>query len=142
MGTHRSRRASMRAAVVASLFSLVVAAGLVEACSSGNSNPVPPVYTITEAGADSGDSSPAGDVSSGQDSAAPPPGDSSVPDSANDSAETSVDAASCGADGGCWNCTPATAQEFLNQCTSSQCTPFDNLQRLPDWDGGALPPLQ
>jgi hypothetical protein len=28
----------------------------------------------------------------------------------------------------------------LNQCTSAACTPFNNFQRLPDYDG-SLPPL-
>jgi hypothetical protein len=51
-----------------------------------------------------------------------------------------VDASVCGADGGCYKCTPTTNVEFLNQCTASSCTPFDNAARLPNYDGG-LPPL-
>lgn len=109
------------------------AAAVVAACSSNNSsNPQPPVYSVEggagqDASADvqqqqDGSSQDAG--SEGQAEAAPP-----------------EDAAACTADSGCWSCTPQTPAEFLNQCTSSQCSPFVNAQRLPDYDG-SLPPLQ
>jgi len=44
-------------------------------------------------------------------------------------------------DAGCWNCTPQMNVEFLNQCagTGVTCAPFNNLARLPGYDGGALP---
>jgi hypothetical protein len=51
-----------------------------------------------------------------------------------------TDASVCTTDAGCWSCTPQIPSEFLNQCTASQCTPFVNAQRLPNYDGG-LPPL-
>lgn len=109
------------------------AAAVVAACSSNNSsNPQPPVYSVEGgAGQDAsvdvqqqqdGSSQDAG--SDGQAEAAPP-----------------EDAAACTADSGCWSCSPQTPTEFLNQCTSSQCSPFVNAQRLPDYDG-SLPPLQ
>lgn len=109
------------------------AAAVVAACSGNNSsNPQPPVYSVEGgAGQDAsvdvqqqqdGSSQDAG--SEGQAEAAPP-----------------EDAAACTADSGCWSCTPQTPTEFLNQCTSSQCSPFVNAQRLPDYDG-SLPPLQ
>jgi hypothetical protein len=31
--------------------------------------------------------------------------------------------------------------ELLNACTDGGCTPFNNLARIPAWDGGELPPL-
>jgi hypothetical protein len=134
----RSHRLGLLTVVAA----LPVAAALAAACSNSASNPTP-VYDIGgDAAAESAapaDTGVPGDSSSTESSA-----DSSRPGDAQpaDASETSVDAASCAADAGCWSCTPSTTAEFLNQCTASQCTPFDNLQRLPDYDGGALPPLQ
>lgn len=53
-----------------------------------------------------------------------------------------VDAGSCVGDGGCFACAPTTSVQFLNRCTSSSCTRFDNATRLTrlNADGG-LPPL-
>jgi hypothetical protein len=48
----------------------------------------------------------------------------------------------CYGDGGCWSCTPQTQPEFLNQCTGSQCSGFDNAARLQGlYPDGGLPPL-
>jgi hypothetical protein len=131
--------------LVAALLALLpVAAAFGVACSNSASNPVP-VYNVggdSGGGADSADareSGTPGDSSTpSTDSSQPPPGDAQPADAS----EASVDAAGCATDAGCWSCTPSTTGEFLNQCTASQCTPFNNLQRLPDYDGGALPPLQ
>jgi hypothetical protein len=42
---------------------------------------------------------------------------------------------------GCYSCVPTTDRSFLNQCTSSSCSSFDN-GRLPLLlPGGKLPPL-
>ena len=122
--------------------SLLTAGGLVAACSS-NSNPQPaPVYQVgndsgTDGGVDGtttpGDSGPGSDAAeTGQDDG---PQDGQVlPDAPED-------AVACTTDAGCWSCLPTTTPEFLNQCTTSQCSPFVNTQRLPDYDG-SLPPLQ
>jgi hypothetical protein len=121
------------------LVSAVLApAALIAACSSDNANPQPPVYTVTNN--DSGQQPTHPDDSG---IGVTPPDDSSTnadaPLTQKDGALVQ-DAASCGTDGGCWSCTPASSSEFLNQCTSSQCSPFQNAARLPNYDGG-LPPL-
>jgi hypothetical protein len=130
------------------------------ACSNSNSNPVP-TYNL---GSDAGDAGNAGhkpdattdashdgkaDVVVSSDAVTPqpdgqPPTDGAVPaDALVDVALVDghfVDAAVCSTDGGCYKCTPTTNEEFLNQCTASSCAPFNNGQRLPNYDGG-LPPL-
>jgi hypothetical protein len=142
------RRASL---VLAS--TLLCAGALVVACSN-SSNPTPsnPIYNVSGDGGDAGkdasvtDSSevvPDADAAKADTSTEPVADAGDAGDGASDAGqEAAVDAASCAADGGCWSCTPASTPEFLNQCTSSECSPFDNLQRLPDYDGGSLPPLQ
>jgi hypothetical protein len=42
---------------------------------------------------------------------------------------------------GCFLGEPATNEQFQNQCTSSQCEPFDNCTRLGLCSGSQLPPL-
>jgi hypothetical protein len=42
---------------------------------------------------------------------------------------------------GCFSCEPATTEHFLNACTDSQCSAFDNEDRLPLFNGGDLPPV-
>jgi hypothetical protein len=61
----------------------------------------------------------------------------------SDAGPVSVDAGvSCTGDGGCWSCAPVTQPEFLNQCTGSQCSGFDNASRLQGlYPDGGLPPL-
>jgi hypothetical protein len=130
---------------------------LLSACSSSNSNPTP-VYNLGGDGGDathrSGSSSdasqdgkidalvhsdvvtPPADVQLPTDGA--PPADALIDVSILDG--HTVDAAVCATDGGCYKCTPTTNAEFLNQCTTSTCAPFNNAQRLPNYDGG-LPPL-
>jgi hypothetical protein len=122
------------------LGALLSAGVLVVACSSNDANPQPttPVYTVNDSGAST---TPASDSGQGT---TPPSDDASVPGA--DAQPTQLDgapvldAAICTTDAGCWSCTLVTPPEFLNQCTASQCSPFVNAQRLPDYDGG-LPPL-
>jgi hypothetical protein len=45
-------------------------------------------------------------------------------------------------DGGCIRCPPKSTDDFLNQCTSSTCYPFDDAARLPRYNNGSLPTLQ
>jgi len=124
---------------VALAAALLMAGGLVAACSSNNTNPQPaPVYQVgndsgTDGTTSSGDSGPGSDAAeTGQDDG---PQDGQVfPDAPED-------AVACTTDAGCWSCLPTTTPEFLNQCTASQCSPFVNTKRLPDYDG-SLPPLQ
>src|ERR1700679_1805146 len=120
---------------VALASSLVLAGGLVAACSS-NSNPQPaPVYQVgndggTEGGPDG--TTPTGDGSPGTD--APSNGDGGLEDG-QVLPDAPEDAVACTTDAGCWSCLPTTTLQFLNQCTASQCSPFVNSQRLPDYDG-------
>ncbi len=115
-------------------FASVLAGTLVVACGSDDSNPSPttPVYTVD------------GSTTPGTDSSVTPQpdgGDGSTTADSGPIADTGpladVDAAGCTQDSGCWSCTPGTEPEFLNQCTASHCTPFDNA-RVPNYDGGTL----
>lgn len=120
---------------------VLVAGALVAACSS-NSNPQP--ANVYQVGNDGGDGGVDGTTSLSE---AGPGADVQQPDGGQDDGNLqdgellpNQDAASCTTDAGCWSCIPTTEPEFLNQCTTSQCSPFANTQRLPDYDG-SLPPL-
>jgi hypothetical protein len=152
---NKSRVVGVVLACVSSVSSIFLGVG---ACSSSNSNPAP-VYNL-DAGLEGGDakkgSGPGSDasrdgkadavtqndVTTTPDSQLPtdgaPPADALIDVSIVDG--HTVDAAVCATDGGCYKCTPTTNAEFLNQCTTSSCSPFNNIQRLPNYDGG-LPPL-
>jgi hypothetical protein len=101
---------------------IFVFAALTLACSSEASNPQPPNNTIK---IDSGatDSEPV---------------DTGLAETAVD---TGVPDANCFGDGGCYNCKPATNDQFLNRCNGAGCSKFDDKMRIPAsvWDGGALP---
>jgi hypothetical protein len=48
----------------------------------------------------------------------------------------------CSGAAGCFKCEPVTNDNFLNACTNGQCTPFDNVARLPLYKAGQpLPPV-
>ncbi len=150
MNTSRTLRAAGAVLAAASLLAALTFGG----CSSSDSNPVP-VYHL---GADGGDASHKTDapiathdgathdsgrdvVTSSPDVGLPtdgaPPADALIDVFVVDGHV--VDAAVCQTDGGCYKCTPTTTPEFLNQCTSSTCAPFDNATRLPAYDGGLAP---
>lgn len=42
---------------------------------------------------------------------------------------------------GCFRGEPSSEEQYRNQCTTSQCIPFDNCERLGLCNGEALPPL-
>jgi hypothetical protein len=75
---------------------------------------------------------PQGDAAVPSEDAEPPTGDAQVPD-----AEPPVD---CVDPAGCWRCAPVEQTHFLNRCTTSDCSPFDNAARLPLF-ASPLPPL-
>jgi hypothetical protein len=50
-------------------------------------------------------------------------------------------APNCDGPNGCYSCTPTKNEQFLNACTSAQCSPFDNAARLPQYNNGNLPPV-
>jgi hypothetical protein len=47
----------------------------------------------------------------------------------------------CSGQSNCYSCTPHDTDQFLNHCTDAQCAPFDNVTRLPLYNGGNLPPV-
>src|SRR5947207_466247 len=70
------------------------------------------------------------------------PVDSANSDVATGGDAVARDAAGCLGDGGCFACPPVQTNDFLNQCTRSNCAPFNNAVRVPRWDGGALLQVQ
>lgn len=50
-------------------------------------------------------------------------------------------APNCDGPNGCYSCPPTKNEQFLNACTSAQCSPFDNAARLPLYNNGNLPPV-
>ena len=40
----------------------------------------------------------------------------------------------------CYPCAPTTNEQFLNQCSDAECSPFDNAERIPGFNG-TLPNL-
>jgi hypothetical protein len=134
----------MRLAAFALVSAVLVPGAFVAACSSDNNgNPVPPVPTyVIEAG--SPDATTPGDDSSAGDDTADAKEEPRVliPEDASACTLDQLPAPGAPAsDAGCWNCLPQTDPQFLNHCagTGVQCAPFDNLSRLPGYDGGALP---
>ena|SRR6516165_10333652 len=142
--------------VALALLSAAVAPGaLIAACSGDDNggNPVPPpTYGVDASSLDSTTPQGGEDSSSGG-------GDTSSPSTPDVIEEgrivLSADAqagcrlaqlpapGSVPTDAGCWNCAPQNNAEFLNQCAAVgiTCAPFDNLARLPGYDGGGLPPF-
>jgi hypothetical protein len=48
----------------------------------------------------------------------------------------------CQGPNACFACEPTTTDQFLDACTDGQCTPFDNVKRLPLFKPGQpLPPV-
>jgi hypothetical protein len=134
--------ANLRIASLVAL-GLVAPAALVVACSSSSANPTP-MTVYTTPGDDGGDATTTeptegGGNTSPEASAGDGGGDGGTPDAASDAAPACTSALS---DAGCYVC-PGTTAQFLNQCSATgvQCTGFNNLSRLPNYDGGALAPL-
>jgi hypothetical protein len=120
------------------LSGLFSAGASVAACNNSNSNPQPtPVFQV-DSGIDSSvdTGTPAADSAPGADAT------ETGQDGGLEDGELLPDqsAEACTSDAGCWSCIPTSPPQFLNQCTASQCSPFANAQRLPDYDG-SLPPL-
>jgi len=136
-----------------SYVTLFVATSLLVAC--GDSEVTPPDGATDSGRVDAGghDAGDAGDaatadagdaatVDAGGDATIDDAGDGSVDDAGDGSiADGGVDAACDPGDGGCVTC-PVAPSDFLNQCSASTCSPFDNATRLPGLlsDGG-LPSL-
>jgi hypothetical protein len=112
------------------LFAAPLVAGLAFVACSSSSDPEPPTTFKNDTGTSSETA-----VDSGTSETAPEDGavDSFVP----------TDTAGCVGDGGCFACKPTSSEQFLNHCSGSSCSPFDNAVRIPaaTWDGGKLPPV-
>src|SRR4051794_32677063 len=85
--------------------------------------------------------------SSSEEEAAPsrpviPVAETSTSSDAGQDAEAGPVDPGCSGAAGCYKCEPKTSEEILNSCTDGQCTPFDNVARLPLFKAGqALPPV-
>jgi hypothetical protein len=126
---------------------LAVPVALAVACSSSSNNPAPnsTVYNTDDASDDG--TAPAADTGTGTtNEASTSPNDSGSTGNPTPVGDAGADgAAACTSaltDAGCYTC-PSTGTQFLNQCSALnvQCSGFNNLARLPNYDGGALPPL-
>ena len=67
--------------------------------------------------------------------------DTGIADTGEVTVDTGTPDANCFGDGGCFACDPKVTEQFLNRCSGSQCSKFDEKARIPSsvWDGGALP---
>lgn len=110
-------------------FAAPLVAGLAFVACSSSSDPQPPPTTFKN---DTGTIDTAVDTGTVETSTEETAVDTGTPDTAG-----------CVGDGGCFNCKPTTNEQFLNHCSGSSCSPFDNKTRIPaaTWDGGKLPPV-
>jgi hypothetical protein len=137
-------RSTRRAAIVAGVIVTIGAA--IAACSS-DSNPAPPNDFTTSSGSGAG--------STASSSASGTGGSESTSTTTTTTTGTSTSTTTSGAGGGgtggappncdgpngCYSCAPKTGNQFLDACTTSQCSPFDNVARLPLYNNGNLPAI-
>ena len=128
MGARIDPRSHRRAALFAVLFS---ASAIVIAACSSESNPKPPDTTFTTSSGATTSATGTGGES----------GSSTSSTSATGTGGTGGEPPECNGPNGCFACPPKTGTQLLNACTSSQCSPFDNVARLPLYNNGTLPPL-
>jgi hypothetical protein len=121
------------------------------ACSSSNDNPTPPNNSFTT-GSTTGGGGAGGKASTtttattattggggqGGQGGAGPGGGGHGGSGGTGGTGGQVD---CNGPNNCYKCPPVAELQFLNQCTASQCSPFDNAARLPLYNNGNLPPL-
>lgn len=86
-----------------------------QACGGGN-NPTPPTSSTNSMGGGGGATTSASTGGGGGDPA-------------------------CTGKDGCYACAPQNNAQILQACTSAQCSPFDNVARLPLYNNGDLPPV-
>jgi hypothetical protein len=126
MGARIDPRSHRRAALFAGLvFTFAVAA-----CSS-ETNQKPPDNNFTTSSATSSSTSATGTGGAGGG------GTSSVTGGGG----TGGAPPNCDGPNGCFSCPPKTGNQLLNACTGSQCSPFDNVARLPLYNNGNLPAI-
>jgi hypothetical protein len=135
------------------LSTLAAAMAFAAACSSSDDNAQPTVINVNDSGATTaGSTGSTGDggtadggstgTTAGSTGSTAGSAEAGAPDVVSDVVTERgpgvLDAASCSSDAGCV-CILQSANDYLNQCTSSQCAPFDNEARLPLYNHGALP---
>lgn len=133
----RSRRVALFASVIFTLGAAIAA------CSS-ESNPKPPDNNFTtSSGSTSATSSASGTGGAGGGSTSTSSGSSTSSTSATGTGGGGTGGAppNCNGPNDCYSCPPKTGNQFLNACTGSQCSPFDNVARLPLYNNGNLPPI-
>ena len=140
MGARIDPRSHRRAALFAS--ALFAIAGTIAACSS-DSNPKPPDnnFTTSSGTSASGTGGAGGAGASVSASASSGSSTSSSAASGTGGGGTGGAPPNCDGPNGCYSCPPKTGNQFLNACTNSQCSPFDNVARLPLYNNGNLPPI-
>lgn len=143
MGARIDPRSHRRAALSASVIFTIATA--IAACSS-ESNPKPPDNNFTT----SSGSTSGSDATSTTTTSASGTGGSSATSSTGSSASSTTGAGGGGTGGappncdgvnGCYSCPPKTGNQLLNACTGAQCSPFDNVARLPLYNNGNLPAI-
>ncbi len=129
MGARIDPRSYRRASILAALAS--ASAAVISACSS-ESNPKPPDTEFTTSSSTTTSATGTGGAGGG--------GTSSSSATGTGGGGTGG-AANCDGPNGCYSCPPKTGSQFLNACTSAQCSPFNNVARLPLYNNGNLPPI-
>jgi hypothetical protein len=127
MGARIDPRSYRRASILAAL--VCVSAAAISACSS-ESNPKPPDTEFTTSSSTTTSATGTGGAGGGGTSSSSATGTGG-----------SGGAQSCDGPNGCYSCPPKTGAQFLNACTTTQCSPFDNVKRLPLYNNGNLPPI-
>ncbi|APR83760.1 Hypothetical protein A7982_09109 [Minicystis rosea] len=94
----------------------------------GEGNPTPPTTASSGTGDTTSSSSSGGGGGAGGATA-----------SSSSSGGGTGGAPNCDGPNGCFSCSPTKTVEFLNACTDAQCSPFDNVARLPLYNNGNLP---
>ena len=136
MGARIDPRSRRRAALFAG--ALFVVAGVIAACSS-ESNPKPPDNEFTtSSGTTSTSASGTGGAGGGATASS---GSSTSTATGTGGGGTGGVPPNCDGPSGCYSCPPKTGNQFLNACTNSQCSPFDNVARLPLYNNGNLPAI-
>ncbi|MFT3773685.1 MAG: hypothetical protein QM820_50570 [Minicystis sp.] len=135
-----TRPGAVRLAFFATI-ALAAAAFAMPACG-GNDNPTP--TTSSSSSASSTSSSGAGGTGgSGEttSSSTGTGGSGTGGSGTGGTGGTGGAAPNCDGPNGCYACAPKKNEEFLNACTTAQCSPFDNAARLPLYNNGNLPPV-
>lgn len=149
----RPSSASKRSFLGGLLAASVVLGSFWMACSSSDDNPAPSNEFGHDGGAGaagaggsaagsagtgggSPDASVAGGGNGGLGGGGGSAGDSGIAD-----VHIDYDPTTCTTDAGCWSCPPVTKDQFLNHCTNSECSSFDNEARLDPtlYNHGNLP---